>query len=134
MEYILETKDLSKVYGNGTAANRHVDFSVRPGEILGLVGENGAGKSTLMKILYGEEAPTSGNLLLDGKPVSFNSSRDAIAAGIGMVHQHFMLVPSLSLAENLVLGRNRDVAAPDSSTWTKPCASRKACRRNTTSR
>ncbi len=105
MENILEVIDLCKVYGNGTAANRHVDFSVRNGEILGLVGENGAGKSTLMKVLYGEEAPTSGTMKLEGKPVSFSSSRDAIAAGIGMVHQHFMLVPSLTLAENLVLGR-----------------------------
>jgi simple sugar transport system ATP-binding protein len=105
VESILEAIDLSKVYGNGTMANRHVNFSVRPGEILGLVGENGAGKSTLMKIVYGEEAPSSGSLLLNGKPVRFGSSRDAIAAGIGMVHQHFMLVPSLSLAENLVLGR-----------------------------
>ncbi len=105
VENILEAIDLCKVYGNGTAANKHVDFSVRMGEILGLVGENGAGKSTLMKMLYGEEAPTSGILKLAGKPISFNSSREAIAAGIGMVHQHFMLVPSLTLAENLVLGR-----------------------------
>ncbi|MBU0927810.1 MAG: ABC transporter ATP-binding protein [Spirochaetes bacterium] len=104
MDTILEAVDLCKVYGNGTAANRHVDFAVRPGEIHGLVGENGAGKSTLMKIVYGEESPSSGTLLLDGRPVRFGSSRDAIAAGIGMVHQHFMLVPSLSLAENLVLG------------------------------
>ena len=105
MDTILEAAGLSKVYGNGTAANKHVDFTVRRGEILGLVGENGAGKSTLMKMVFGEEAPSSGTLLLDGRPVRFGSSRDAIAAGIGMVHQHFMLVPSLSLAENLVLGR-----------------------------
>ena len=78
---------------------------MRRGEILGLVGENGAGKSTLMKVLYGEEPPTSGRYLVDGREVSFSSSQDAIAAGIGMVHQHFMLVPSLSLAENLVLGK-----------------------------
>jgi simple sugar transport system ATP-binding protein len=102
---ILEASQLTKVYPNGTAANKRVDFSVRPGEILGLVGENGAGKSTLMKVLYGEEAPTMGRILLERKPVSFASSEDAIAAGIGMVHQHFMLVPSLSLAENLVLGK-----------------------------
>jgi simple sugar transport system ATP-binding protein len=105
MDAILEAVGLTKVYPNGTAANKRVDLAVRRGEILGLVGENGAGKSTLMKVLYGEEAPTAGTLLLDGKPVSFASSEDAIAAGIGMVHQHFMLVPSLSLAENLVLGK-----------------------------
>ncbi|MCX7026075.1 MAG: ABC transporter ATP-binding protein [Spirochaetes bacterium] len=86
-------------------ANKAIDFEVQNGEILGLVGENGAGKSTLMKVLYGEEAPSAGRILLEDRPVSFFSSQDAIAAGIGMVHQHFMLVPSLSLAENLVLGQ-----------------------------
>ncbi len=105
MNALLEAVRLTKVYSNGTAANKRVDFSVRPGEIHGLVGENGAGKSTLMKVLYGEESPTTGSILLEGKPVSFSSSEDAIRAGIGMVHQHFMLVPSLSLAENLVLGK-----------------------------
>ncbi|MEI6873961.1 MAG: ATP-binding cassette domain-containing protein, partial [Spirochaetota bacterium] len=102
---ILETRGLTKVYGNGTMANRSIDFELRRGEILGLVGENGAGKSTLMKVLYGEEAPTEGSILLDGGKVAFASSQDAIAAGIGMVHQHFMLVPGLTLAENLVLGK-----------------------------
>jgi simple sugar transport system ATP-binding protein len=104
LEHILETKDLTKVYANGVAANKAVSFAVRAGEIHGLVGENGAGKSTLMKMLYGEEEPTSGSILANGEPVRFRSSQDAIAAGIGMVHQHFMLVPFLSLAENLVLG------------------------------
>jgi simple sugar transport system ATP-binding protein len=102
---ILEARGLTKVYPNGTMANRRVDFDLKKGEILGLVGENGAGKSTLMKVLYGEEAPTEGGLFLDGRRVAFASSQDAIAAGIGMVHQHFMLVPNLSLAENLVLGK-----------------------------
>ncbi|MDX9784966.1 MAG: ABC transporter ATP-binding protein [Spirochaetia bacterium] len=105
MDYLLRTERLSKVYPNGTLANKQVDFAVAKGEILGLVGENGAGKSTLMKLLYGEEAPSSGTIYLEDKPVSFTSSQDAISAGIGMVHQHFMLVPSLSLAENLVLGQ-----------------------------
>lgn len=105
VDFILQTESLSKVYPNGTMANKQVDFAVVPGEILGLVGENGAGKSTLMKVLYGEEAPTSGRIVLEEKPVTFSSSQDAIKAGIGMVHQHFMLVPSLSLAENLVLGQ-----------------------------
>ncbi len=93
------------MYDNGTVANKRVDFSVREGEIHGLVGENGAGKSTLMKQIYGAEAPTSGTLLLDGKSASFASPHAAMEAGIGMVHQHFMLVPALSLAENLVLGK-----------------------------
>jgi len=105
VDFILKTEGLSKVYPNGTLANKQVNFGVAPGEILGLVGENGAGKSTLMKVLYGEESPSSGKLFLEGKPVSFASSQEAIKAGIGMVHQHFMLVPSLSLAENLVLGQ-----------------------------
>ncbi|MGB4586233.1 MAG: ABC transporter ATP-binding protein [Rectinemataceae bacterium] len=105
MEFILETKGLSKVYPNGTMANKQVNFGVAPGEILGLVGENGAGKSTLMKVLYGEESPSSGQMYFEGKPIIFASSQDAIKTGIGMVHQHFMLVPSLSLAENLVLGQ-----------------------------
>lgn len=105
VDYLLRTEGLSKVYPNGTLANKQVDFAVAKGEILGLVGENGAGKSTLMKLLYGEESPSSGTIYLDGKPIGFSSSQDAIAAGIGMVHQHFMLVPSLSLAENLVLGQ-----------------------------
>jgi ABC-type uncharacterized transport system ATPase subunit len=103
-EPILEAVDLTKVYGNGTVANKKVTLDIRAGEILGLVGENGAGKSTLMKILYGEEAPTSGTLRLGGRPVAFASIQDAIRAGIGMVHQHFMLVNNLTLAENLVLG------------------------------
>jgi len=103
-EAILEAVDLTKVYGNGTVANRRINLSIFPGEILGLVGENGAGKSTLMKVLYGEEAPTAGFLRLAGEPAAFSSSQDAIAAGIGMVHQHFMLVNTLTLAENLVMG------------------------------
>jgi simple sugar transport system ATP-binding protein len=105
LDYLVSTERLSKVYPNGTLANKQVDFGVAKGEILGLVGENGAGKSTLMKLLYGEEPPTSGKIFINGNPVSFSSSQEAIAAGIGMVHQHFMLVPSLSLAENLVLGQ-----------------------------
>ncbi len=105
MDYLLQTKNLTKIYSNGTIANRGVDFAIQRGEILGLVGENGAGKSTLMKVLYGEESPTSGEIWLEGRPVTFYSSQDAIKAGIGMVHQHFMLVPTLTLAENLVLGK-----------------------------
>ncbi|HZI13416.1 MAG TPA: ABC transporter ATP-binding protein [Myxococcus sp.] len=80
-------------------------LDIRPGELLAVVGENGAGKSSLMNVLYGLYHPDVGELTLDGKPVRFKSPRDAIARGIGMVHQHFMLVPTLTVAENVVLGR-----------------------------
>ena len=100
----LDMRGITKIYPNGIAANREVDFSVKPGEIHALIGENGAGKSTLMKILFGMERPTEGEIFVDGQAVSFSSPTDAIAKGIGMVHQHFMLVPSLTVAENIVLG------------------------------
>ena len=103
-EYILEMKNISKIYGNGIAANRDVNFNLKKGEIHALVGENGAGKSTLMKILFGMEPPSSGDILLRGEPVRFSSSKEAIAHGIGMVHQHFMLVESFTAAQNIVLG------------------------------
>ena len=104
MADFLEMRDIVKVYPNGMVANNHVNFSVRKGEIHALVGENGAGKSTLMKILYGLEQPTSGEILLNGQPVSISSPQKAIALGIGMVHQNFMLVPSFTIAQNVVLG------------------------------
>src|SRR6266852_2794253 len=89
----------------GVLANNNVDFSVREGEIHALVGENGAGKSTLMNILYGLIHPDSGEILINGKPSHIAGPRDAIALGIGMVHQHFMLIPPLTVGENIVLGR-----------------------------
>jgi len=104
MSDLLQMKQISKVYGNGIYANRGVDFSVREGEIHALVGENGAGKSTLMKVLFGLEKPDSGTLIVGSEPVVFSSPQDAMKIGIGMVHQHFMLVPSLSVTENVVLG------------------------------
>lgn len=85
-------------------ANDEVDFEVSWGEVHALIGENGAGKSTLMKILYGLQQPDSGSIEVDGKAVHIGSARDAIDLGIGMVHQHFMLVDTLSVAENIVLG------------------------------
>jgi len=88
----------------GVVANDDVSLDVRRGEVHALLGENGAGKSTLMNILYGLYHPDAGEIRLNGKPVSFRSASDAIDAGIGMVHQHFMLIPVMTVAENVVLG------------------------------
>ncbi len=104
MEPILEVRNLTKIYEGGVLANHEINFSVQEGEIHALVGENGAGKSTLMKMLYGMESVTSGQIFVRGKEVKFASSKEAIAEGIGMVHQHFMLVDSLTGAENMMLG------------------------------
>jgi simple sugar transport system ATP-binding protein len=103
-EEILRVENLTKIYPGGVLANYELCFGVNKGEIHALVGENGAGKSTLMKCLFGIEEITSGKIYLDGKEVSFSSSQDAIRCGIGMVQQNMMLVPSLTVAENLVLG------------------------------
>lgn len=97
-------KNITKVYGNGVMANKNVNFEVRKGEIHALMGENGAGKSTLVKMLFGMEQPTEGEIIINGEPVVLSSPQVAISKGIGMVHQHFMLVPSLTVAENIVLG------------------------------
>ena len=101
---ILIMQNISKIYPNGVTANRHVNFSVRAGEIHALVGENGAGKSTLMKILFGIEQATEGVILYKGRELHIKSPIDAIRHGFGMVHQHFMLVESMSVAENICLG------------------------------
>ena len=104
MSELLQMREISKIYGNGIYANKLVDFSIREGEIHALVGENGAGKSTLMKILFGLEKPSNGEIILHDKKMEFHSPQDAMAVGIGMVHQHFMLVESLSVTENIILG------------------------------
>src|SRR5437763_9602298 len=88
----------------GVVANDDVSFDVRRGEVHALLGENGAGKSTLMNILYGLYRPNAGEIRLKDEPVAFASARDAIESGIGMVHQHFMLIPVMTVAENIVLG------------------------------
>ena len=103
-EYVVQMKGITKVYPNGVAANQGVDFNLRRGEIHALMGENGAGKSTLMKMLFGLEQPTSGEIWVHGEKLTLSSPTVAISHGIGMVHQHFMLVPSLTVAENMVLG------------------------------
>ena len=95
----------------GVIANDHVDLTVRRGEIHGLLGENGAGKSTLMKVLYGLYSPDEGTVRFDGEPLELDRPQDAIDAGIGMVHQHFKLIPRLTVTENIVLG-SREPAAP----------------------
>ncbi len=99
----LELKGITKRFG-ALVANDHIDLTVEPGEIHALLGENGAGKSTLMNVLYGLYAPDEGELLIDGRPVQFHGPGDAIKAGIGMVHQHFMLIPVFTVAENIALG------------------------------
>jgi ABC-type uncharacterized transport system ATPase subunit len=99
----LELRGITKRFGD-LVANSEVSLRARAGEILGLLGENGAGKTTLMNVVSGLYRPDEGEILLDGKPVRFGGAGDAIRAGIGMVHQHFMLVPVFTVAENVVLG------------------------------
>ena len=95
----------------GVLANDRVDFELEQGQIHALLGENGAGKSTLMNILYGLYQPDAGEIRVNGQPAEFTSPHDAIARGIGMVHQHFMLVPPLTVAENIMLGQELKVGA-----------------------
>src|SRR5690606_28536303 len=99
----LELRGITKRFGS-LVANDAIDLVVEPGEIHALLGENGAGKSTLMNVLYGLYEPDDGQIVLDGTPVTFDGPGDAVAAGIGMVHQHFMLVPVFTVAESVALG------------------------------
>ncbi|MBO0837868.1 MAG: ABC transporter ATP-binding protein, partial [Actinobacteria bacterium] len=99
----LELRGITKRFGS-LVANDHIDLTVAAGEIRGLLGENGAGKTTLMNVLYGLVQPDEGQILVDGSEVAIRSPRDAIAARIGMVHQHFMLVPVFTVTENVALG------------------------------
>src|SRR6267143_3608712 len=105
----LEMRGITKAFP-GVVANNQVDLDVRAGEIHALVGENGAGKTTLMNILYGLVHPDSGEILVDGKATRIGGPRDAIARGIGMVHQHFMLIPVFTVGENVMLGREPVIA------------------------
>src|SRR5436189_4599463 len=99
---VLELRNITKQFP-GVLANDHVSFDLRKGEVHALLGENGAGKSTLMNILYGLYTPDEGEILLQGKHIDLGSTKAAIEHGIGMVHQHFMLIPVMTVAENIVL-------------------------------
>ncbi|MDR1948751.1 MAG: ATP-binding cassette domain-containing protein, partial [Spirochaetaceae bacterium] len=105
MEPVVELREISKIYpADGFRANHRVSLDLRGGEILCLAGENGAGKSTLMGILYGLFPPTSGEIFVRGKPAAIHSPLKANRLGIGMVHQHFMLFPNFTVAQNVVMG------------------------------
>ena len=106
-EIVLAAKNITKKFP-GVLANDKVDFDLHKGEIHALLGENGAGKSTLMNVLYGLYRPEEGEVLVNGNPMELNSSRDAIHHGIGMVHQHFMLIPVFTVTENIMLGAETD--------------------------
>jgi simple sugar transport system ATP-binding protein len=105
-QFAFEMREITKRFP-GVLANDNVDFAVRAGEIHALLGENGAGKSTLMNMLSGLYRPDEGQILIRGEPIRFSSPRDAIKHGIGMVHQHFMLVPTQTVTENLILGHSK---------------------------
>ncbi len=106
----LELRDITKKFGD-FAANEDISLTVNPGEIVALLGENGAGKSTLMNVVYGLLQPTSGEILINDVVEEFDNPGEAIAAGIGMVHQHFMLVPPFTVAENVMLGHEHTKGA-----------------------
>src|SRR5512143_3330649 len=101
----LEMKGISRLYANALLANNAVDLSVEKNEIHAIIGENGAGKTTLMKILAGEEQPDAGTIWLEGRRIVLRGPLHASRLGIGMVHQHFKLIPEFTVAENVILGR-----------------------------
>ncbi|NTV47119.1 MAG: ATP-binding cassette domain-containing protein, partial [Chlorobiales bacterium] len=109
MKNAIELKGISKKFGE-FYANKNISLTVESGTIHAIVGENGAGKSTLMNILYGLYKPDSGEIKVKGEPAVIQSPTDAIKFGIGMVHQHFMLIPTLTVAENIILGDEKSGA------------------------
>ncbi|MEW8957227.1 ATP-binding cassette domain-containing protein, partial [Clostridium sp.] len=104
MDKVVEMKGITKIFP-GTIANENVDFELKKGEIHVLLGENGAGKTTLMNILYGLYQPEGGEIYIKGQKVELKNPKDAIKLGVGMVHQHFMLVHNFTVAENMILGQ-----------------------------
>ena len=104
MEYVVELENITKTFPGGVQANKDVTLRIQKGEVIGLLGENGAGKSTLMNMLYGLLKPDSGKIIINGEEVNLKSPQDAIVRGVGMVHQHFKLIPVLTVTENVVLG------------------------------
>src|SRR5271157_2959726 len=102
-QVVLELKQIVKRFP-GVLANDHVDLKIYSGEVHALLGENGAGKSTLMKVVYGLYQKDEGEIIVRGQPADIRHPQDAMALGIGMVHQHFMLIPKISIIENIVLG------------------------------
>src|SRR5689334_150619 len=107
---MLELKNITKTFGS-VVANNDVSINIQKGTIHAIVGENGAGKSTIMRIAYGFYNADSGEILVDGNIVSIKNPHDAIALGIGMVHQHFMLVDTMTVAENIILGAETGTSA-----------------------
>lgn len=103
-DIILELKNITKIYDNGIVANKNINFNLKKGEIHAIAGENGAGKSTLMKILFGMQQPTEGEIYYKNEKITIDTPSKAIDLEIGMVHQHFMLVPSFTVAQNMILG------------------------------
>jgi simple sugar transport system ATP-binding protein len=118
---MLELRGVTKKFGDFTALH-DVDFAVQPGEIVGLLGENGAGKSTLMNLVGGVLQPSSGQLFFDNKTLQLNSPRQATALGIGVVHQHFMLVPGFTVAENVALHTDKNARIFNAAVWQKRIA------------
>ena len=105
-EYAIEMRGITKTFGS-VVANKDVNLTLRKGEILALLGENGSGKTTLMNMLSGIYQPDSGEILVDGTPVSIRSPQEAKTLGIGMVHQHFKLVDVFTAADNIWMGREK---------------------------
>ncbi|MHA1930375.1 MAG: ATP-binding cassette domain-containing protein, partial [Candidatus Thorarchaeota archaeon] len=103
-EYVVELENITKVFPGGVQANTDITLRIKKGEVIGLLGENGAGKSTLMNMLYGLLQPDTGKIIINGEEVNLKSPQDAIVRGVGMVHQHFKLIPVLTVTENVVLG------------------------------